>query len=81
MRRKPKCRKPKKVVTVRCKKNLTKLILCNDQTIMFFTAKPENAVNWMQKYGNPRKLKANIPTFLIFYQLNKSSEDIFPMIL
>ena len=62
-------------------KNLMKLILCNDQTIMFFTAKPENAVNWMQKYGNPRKLKANIPTFLIFYQLNKSSEDIFPMIL
>ena len=80
MRRKPKCRKPKNS-SMQKEENLTKLILCNDQTIMFFTAKPENAVNWMQKYGNPQKLKANIPTFLIFYQLNKSSEDIFPMIL
>ena len=34
-------------------------------TMIFFTGKPENAVNWMQKYANPRKQKANIPTFLI----------------
>lgn len=76
-RGKPKRRKPEK--TVWCKKGEKSDFI--RWRWSFFTGKPENAVNWMQKYANPRKQKANIPTFLIFYQLNKSSGNIFLKIL
>ena len=72
MRRKPKCRKPEKVVSSLQKRRKIWRSWFYAMTMMFFAVKPENAVNWMQKYGNPQKAESkhsDISHFLSIEQI------------
>ena len=73
-RRKVERRKPKKVLTVWCKKkrkDLTKLFFIRSEDV--FAEKPQNAVNWCKNMEIRESWKQ---TFQHFLPMNKSSDNV-----